>query len=89
MQNITGKTCEQAVYDEYLEFHPLEHPIDFKRYRIRLAREQRHFYCSSDFNACKYALAYAGCPQPVTLDRVTVDGEDVIYRIFSIDEDDA
>ena len=86
MQNITGKACEQAVYDEYFEFNPLEHSIDFKRYRIRLAREWKDFYCSSDFKACQYALAYAGCPQPVTLDRVTVDGENMLYRIFSIED---
>lgn len=72
----------------YFESSPLEEPIDFKRYRVRLARESRDIYCSSDFNACKYALAFAGCPQPVTLDRVSVDGSGIIYRIFDIGDDE-
>lgn len=61
---------------------------EYRRYRVQLAGDCKDMYCKSDFQACQYALAYAGYPQSVALQRLTVDGCDLLYTIFDIGIDD-
>ena len=62
--------------------------FDTRRYRLKLARENRDYYCSDDFAGCSTGLAMAGSPQPLEIQRVSLDGAEVLYTLASIQQED-
>ena len=84
---MTRKRKENVMADSYKIVDSCSGE-EYRRYRIHLARDCKDMFCKSDFQACQYALAYAGCPQPVALQRLTIDGSGLLYTIFDVGDDD-